>query len=76
MSKLQHVINYMDIYVPYIKRNIPCLEGVCVVNKSICYTDGHLEYQSMILDDCHITNFAVQDYDVSLCVLRHSQTLI
>ena len=72
MSKMQHVINYMDMY-RILKETFHVWKGGGGKKNHLLYW---LEYQSVILDDCRITNFAVQDYDVSLCVLRRSQTLI
>ena len=68
MSKLQHVINYMDMY-RILKETFLAWKGGGGqgLTKQLLYW---LEYQSVILDDCHITNFADQDYNVSitLCI--------
>ena len=72
MSKLQHVINHMDMY-RILKETFIAWKGGGGLKKHLL---SWLEYQSVILDDCHITNFAVQYYDVSLCVLRQKQTQI
>ena len=74
--KLQLVINHMDKY-RILKETFLAWKGG-ILKEHVLYW---LEYQSVIfivLDDCHISNFAVQDlnYDVSLCVSGRSQTLI
>ena len=79
MSKLQQVINHMDVYrTLYIKRAFLAWKGAGGggLKKSIC-TDSEIKGIPIcawsVLDDCHITsdgNFAIQDYYVSLCVLK------
>ena len=77
MSKLQHVINHMDMY-RILTETFLAWKGVEALRKHLLYwflnqrnTNplSWLFYMIVILQDA---NFAVQDYDVSLSVFGRS----